>query len=102
MNATLLQHTPATPRAKAPPSRLSADVKSALCTAVKWPLPEDAFALKVPAHAKAAIAYLKQHAGEPGAQYIDTRGQGRDALQWHLPLGKYRAIYRAAPDAPTR
>lgn len=70
-------------------------MKSGLYVSVKWPLPEDTFALKVPSREKAAITYLRQHAGEPSVAYLDLRGK-RDALQWHLPLSKYRAVYRAA------
>jgi len=100
MSSPLPRYSPTAPRSKATPSRLSADVKSALCAALKWPLPQDTFALKVPKSAKAAVEYLKQHAGEPWAEYIDTHGKGRDALQWRLPLGKFAAVYRATPNAP--
>lgn len=100
MTATPRQPAPTAARLKKTPSRLSVDVKSALCAAFKWALPADTFAIKVPGSAKAAIAYLKQHAGEPSAAYIDIRGQGRDSFQWQLPLSKFRAVYRATPDAP--
>lgn len=83
--------------------RLSRDVKSGLCNALKWAITEgslrDSFYLKVPLkpETKALVDYLKR-LREPCAHYIDTLGRGRDALQWRLPRSEYAAVWRACPN----
>lgn len=87
-------------RAPSAHARMPSAVKSGLSAATKWPDLEGTgcFFLKVPSRPeqKALISYLKEHAGQPSAEYIDTRGLGRDALQWKLSTYEYRAVYRAA------
>lgn len=103
MNATPRPYAPGFGRGHNKHPRLSAAVKSGLSQSLKWALGEGTglFVLRIPQtpECKDAISYLRSHR-EPSAQYIDTKGRGRDALQWTLSTWEYRTLYRATPDAP--
>jgi hypothetical protein len=75
------------------PFRLSAPMKLALCDTLKWPVSDDAFALRVPIKHRELIAALRKRR-EPGAVYTNTRGDTL-ALQWRLGKREFRAIWLA-------
>lgn len=74
--------------------RLSADVKSALCNALKWDLIGSAdFMIKVPHAQRAAITYLRSRA-EPCAEYFGPQ----PGLQFRLSRSQFAAVWRACPN----
>jgi hypothetical protein len=81
-------------------TRLSADVKSGLCKALKWDFGEGRAALYVPASAetKQLRDWLWKQK-EPMAQY--TARDGRIVgWQWALNLGEHRSVLRHAKEHP--
>lgn len=75
--------------------RLSTDVKTGLCEALKWHFHEGHFIVKVPASPGAKVLkdwLWKQR--EPMAQYTDAKG-AVVAWQWRLTYAQHRKIWTA-------